>query len=171
MRPLIPVPSKGQQLRATWGAQMTDRVNELCAMAPAGMLAREGFGGVGAQPLPRNYRDHAAPKVLWSFSCTEGENGERTGGWYNCRLQVGYTYFLGDDDIDGRDLCVDGESYVEIDVKNTPNAAEIKVAGSGENVPATDIVQSLLRIPIGTVSDGKLVGSAIDMPIVAYSYM
>lgn len=57
MRPQIPVPSKGDPLRATWGAQVTNRVNELCAMAPAGALHREGFGGIGDQPLPKNLRD------------------------------------------------------------------------------------------------------------------
>lgn len=57
MRPLIPVPAKGQKLRASWGAQVTNRVNELCAMAPSGVLQREGFGGIGAQPLPKNLRD------------------------------------------------------------------------------------------------------------------
>ena len=59
MRTQIPVPSKGDGLRASWGAAVASRVNELCAMAPAGMLSREGFGGMGAQPLPQNLRDRA----------------------------------------------------------------------------------------------------------------
>lgn len=44
-------------MRASWGAAVASRVNELCAMAPANMLARDGFGGIGAQPLPANLRD------------------------------------------------------------------------------------------------------------------
>ena len=60
MRPQIPVPSKGQSLRATWGAQVADRLNGLCAMAPAGALHREGFGGIGDQALPKNLRDRPA---------------------------------------------------------------------------------------------------------------
>lgn len=60
MRPQIPVPSKGLQLKATWGAQVANRVNELCAMAPAGVLHREGFGGIGDQALPKNMRDRRA---------------------------------------------------------------------------------------------------------------
>ena len=60
MRPLIPVPTKGEKLRATWGSAVTNRVNELCAMAPSGVLQREGFGGIGAQPLPKNLRDRPA---------------------------------------------------------------------------------------------------------------
>ena len=57
MRTQIPVPSKGDAMRASWGASVASRVNELCAMAPAGMLSRDGFGGMGAQPLPQNLRD------------------------------------------------------------------------------------------------------------------
>lgn len=60
MRTQIPVPSKGDAMRASWGASVANRVNELCAMAPANMLARDGFGGMGAQPLPANLRDRPA---------------------------------------------------------------------------------------------------------------
>lgn len=60
MRPLIPVPTKGEKLRATWGTQVSNRLNELCAMAPSGVLHREGFGGIGDQPLPKNLRDRPA---------------------------------------------------------------------------------------------------------------
>ena len=60
MRPLIPVPTKGEKLRATWGTQVSNRLTELCAMAPSGVLHREGFGGIGDQPLPKNLRDRPA---------------------------------------------------------------------------------------------------------------
>lgn len=69
MRTQIPAPSKGQPLRATWGAQVANRVNELCGMAPAGALHREGFGGMGNQALPKNLRDRpaAAPGQYMPF--------------------------------------------------------------------------------------------------------
>lgn len=173
MRPQIPVPSKGLPLRATWGAQVADRVNELCAMAPAGMLAREGFGGIGAQPLPKNMRDVRSRPKLWSFfsSESEGSGGKavRSGGWFNCRLQVGYTKFLGDDQITGRDLCEDGVYYVEVNLKD--ETAEIKKAADGEDVPPIDIVNSLVRIPIGTVDDGVLTGAPLDLVPVVYKYV
>lgn len=60
MRTQIPVPSKGDKLRATWGTAISNRVNELCAMAPAGVLQRDGFSGMGAQPLPQNLRNRRA---------------------------------------------------------------------------------------------------------------
>jgi len=47
-------------MRASWGAAVAGRVNELCAMAPSGVLQREGFGGMGAQPLPANLRNRRA---------------------------------------------------------------------------------------------------------------
>ena len=60
MRSQIPTPGKGESLRASWGTAVANRVNALCAMAPADMLTRDGFGGMGAQPLPKNRRDKAA---------------------------------------------------------------------------------------------------------------
>lgn len=81
MRSQIPLPVKGQGLRANWGCQVAGRVNELCAMAPSGMLARDGFGGMGAQPLPVNARTRAKLQlhpyaVAWSGTVNEG-----AGGW------------------------------------------------------------------------------------------
>lgn len=36
----------------------------------------------------------------WSFSCIEDEiSGERTGGWSNCILQLGYNKFLHSPDV------------------------------------------------------------------------
>lgn len=83
MRPLIPVPTKGEKLRATWGTQVANRVNELCAMAPAGVLHREGFGGIGDQPLPQNLRvrpSNGAVPGCWRLSVDvdEGNEGEGT---------------------------------------------------------------------------------------------
>ena len=43
----IPAPVKGQPARASWGSALTSRVNELCAMAPARGLARDGLTGTG----------------------------------------------------------------------------------------------------------------------------
>lgn len=169
MRPQVPVPLKGLPLRATWGAQVANRINELCAMAPAGMLVREGFGGIGAQPIPQNLRSRTSTPKLWSFACSE-ENEERTGGWYNCRLQVGYTQFMDDGDITGRDLCSDGTYYVEVNVASSAATAEIKVA-SGDVVPEIDVAASLVRIPIGKVADGQLVTEPIDIAPVVYRYI
>lgn len=62
----IPVPVKGQPARASWGAGITNRVNELCAMAPARGLARDGLTGTGFAALPKNGRDRkTAPLHPW----------------------------------------------------------------------------------------------------------
>lgn len=60
----LPVPSKGDKLRASWGAGVTNRVNELGAMAPAGMLSRDGQTGTGFAPLPANLRERKTAAAL-----------------------------------------------------------------------------------------------------------
>ena len=165
----VPVPAKGQPMKASWAAAVAERVNSLCAMAPAGMLARDGVGGMGAQPLPSNLRGRRGAR-LWSFHAFEDAGGNRTGGWYNCRLQVGYDEFPDDDDISGRDQCDDGTYYVEVDLSNSPATAEIKKA-SNDAVPPHDIANSKIRIKIGVVSDGALVDGPIDIAPVVYKYV
>ncbi len=74
----IPVPSRGQPLKASWGAALSSRVNELCAMAPAGMLARDGLTGMGAQPLPQNRRERQrayAKPLPWLCRAAADEEG------------------------------------------------------------------------------------------------
>ena len=75
----IPVPSKGDRLRASWGAGVANRVNALGAMAPAGMLSRVGPTGTGFAPLPANLRDRRAAATLHPWKVFAGaENEERT---------------------------------------------------------------------------------------------
>lgn len=58
----IQIPSKGDGLKAAWGASVANGINALMPMAPAHMLVREGAGGVGCEPLPQNLRDRRAAK-------------------------------------------------------------------------------------------------------------
>ena len=60
----IPVPVKGQPALASWGAGITNRVNELCSMVPSGGLARDGVTGTGFAPLPANKRDRKAARRI-----------------------------------------------------------------------------------------------------------
>ena len=130
----IPAPVKGQPARASWGAALTSRVNELCAMAPARGLARDGLTGTGFAALPSNRRERGKTLPPWSFICsvekpaTEGGEEKRTGGWRNCRLQIGYNGWLVSPDlntpdmlagvavIEGTDRTDDGSYVVEVDV-------------------------------------------------------
>lgn len=56
----IQIPSKGDGLKAAWGASVANGLNALMPMTPARMLVREGAGGVGCEPLPQNLRDRRA---------------------------------------------------------------------------------------------------------------
>ena len=78
MRGGIAVPGKGDKMHASWGAAVARRVNELCTMAPAGMLARDGLGGMGAEPLPAKRRGRRATRhhpFEVRFAADVGEEG------------------------------------------------------------------------------------------------
>lgn len=85
MRGGIPVPGKGDKMHASWGAAVASRVNELCSMAPAGMLARDGVGGSGTQPLPQNNRNPAAKSHLHPYTIKwippDPDDAEAEGYW------------------------------------------------------------------------------------------
>jgi len=57
---VIRAPSRGEALRASWGAAVADGVNALAPMAAPGALARQGVTGFDAQPLPQNRRERRA---------------------------------------------------------------------------------------------------------------
>ena len=165
----IPAPVKGQPARASWGAGVSSRLNELCAMAPARGLARDGLTGTGFAPLPENRRNRAPSAVLpWSFSCTEAEDPEnpgetvRTGGWDNCRLQVGldtnfYSSWRQHDvrnRIKGTSKTDDGQYFVKVNLSDGADpVAEIVTHGG---FPVINYEAGTVEIYIGTVSDGKL---------------
>ena len=83
----IPSPVKGQPARASWGAALTSRVNELCAMAPARGLARDGLTGTGFAALPSNRRERVA-KTPGCFEIRR-PSGEDVGGFDNPYFMVG----------------------------------------------------------------------------------
>ena len=83
----IPAPVKGQPARASWGSALTSRVNELCAMAPARGLARDGLTGTGFAALPSNRRERVA-KTPGCFEIRR-PSGEDVGGFDNPYFIVG----------------------------------------------------------------------------------
>ena len=83
----IPAPVKGQPARASWGSALTRRVNELCAMAPARGLARDGLTGTGFAALPSNRRERVA-KTPGCFEIRR-PSGEDVGGFDNPYFMVG----------------------------------------------------------------------------------
>ena len=117
----------------------------------------------------------------WSFACTieeggEGEEETRTGGWYNCRTQIGFEIFGSPDTgcrhlILGTDQCDDGDYYLEVVLSNktgVSDAAEIKLAADMDTTES-DYIGGIIRIFIGTVEDGKLVNAPHFNPVV-YKY-
>lgn len=84
----IPAPVKGQPARASWGAALTSRVNELCAMAPARGLARDGLTGTGFAALPSNRRERSVAKTPGCFEIRR-PSGEDVGGFDNPYFMVG----------------------------------------------------------------------------------
>ena len=83
----IPAPVKGQPARASWGSALTSRVNELCAMAPARGLARDGLTGTGFAARPSNRRERVA-KTPGCFEIRR-PSGEDVGGFDNPYFMVG----------------------------------------------------------------------------------
>ena len=83
----IPAPVKGQPARASWGSALTSRVNELCAMAPARGLARDGLTGTGFAALPSNRRERVA-KTPGCFEIRR-PSGEDVGGCDSPYFMVG----------------------------------------------------------------------------------
>ena len=94
----IPAPVKGQPARASWGAALTSRVNELCAMAPARGLARDGLTGTGFAALPSNRRERVA-KTPGCFEIRR-PSGEDVGGFDNPYFMVGANLYQCEEAID-----------------------------------------------------------------------
>lgn len=102
----IPAPVKGQPARASWGAGLTNRVNELGAMFPSRGLARDGLTGTGFAALPANRRDRRVAKIPGCFeirrpspAATEGGE-EDLGGFDNPYFTVGANLYQCGDAID-----------------------------------------------------------------------
>lgn len=175
----IPEPLRGADV-ISWAHPVTRALNAL--HDKIGAPTRNERDRRGSSPLP------------WSFYCKieEGEDGEeqRSGGWTNCRLQIGLDVSWRSPDIDandpfhtilGTDLCDDGTHYLEVTLANGAydpeagidrlrDAAEIKIASPGESVPASDYVGGIIRIPLGTVTDGKIGYTPHFNPVV-YKYV
>ena len=178
----IPAPVKGQPARASWGAALTSRVNELCAMAPARGLARDGLTGTGYEALPQNLRNRVTSDAVlpWTFICTvsKDENGNETrrGGWYYGQAQLGLdAAWFGElglkyplYDLSGRilhcDQTADGNYYLE--VRPGYPKIELKRFGLKENRPTNDPVEDKWFVYIGTVVDAKQVFGIHCVPVI-----
>lgn len=167
---MIRAPSKGEPLRASWGAAVADGINALAGMASPGALARQGVTGTGAEALPQNRRDRKAAQVLpwtWTRAADDPDTGAARGTWTNCSLQVGM-HAVPESSISGREQGEDGSYYVEIDVG--AETAEVKRVPDGESLPDHDLDAGNVVFWVGKVLDGRQVGRIFQIPIV-YLYL
>lgn len=183
MRTQIPVPSKGDGLRASWGAAVASRVNELCAMAPSGVLQREGFGGIGAQPLPANLRNRVvmAPVVAgcWTIAAAEPEDpapgageGEGEGEdepvfvWQNQFIMLGAELVIADVDDDPTTHA--GKFVAVLVVDNAAAAISIQEFDTAAALAAATNDSTKFTIPLGKLNIGGT-GYEIDMRFIPHA--
>ena len=103
----VPVPAKGERLRAAWGAGVSNRINELCQMGPSHMLVRGGVTGTGFAPLPANLRDRrGGSTVLHPWKVIGLKSGGNEDNTFKIYSPLGETY--------GRSLFIGG-THVPVD--------------------------------------------------------
>lgn len=99
--------------------------------------------------------------IPWMFSCTvDPDTQERSGGWYNGRLQLGYDCNWGTPDVQNDinyqiadiDKTEDGYHAIEINLNNRT----VKVVVSRTN-PGSDNEHGIIRIMIGYVNNAVLI--------------
>ena len=166
MNTLPPEPSAHDRISASFMKALMRFIRSNTLLNGPGYKTKRGPNGTTLEIEQTHTRAAAANVLPWSFSCTEDEeSGERTGGWRNCILQLGFNTILYSEDIkyitshdsggaiEGTDLCDDGFYFVE--VSTIEKTAEIKIVGPTDPT-GHDFDRGIVRIWIGMVEDGKL---------------
>lgn len=139
-------PSVGKPMRAAWGTRLADRVNELGAATSPGMLAREGLGFCGAEPIPTSRRvlrsAVSLPGCFVISSIKPAKEDESKSGndneykitFKNTYYRVGgITYRLSDDECSG--------------IFRVPCIIYLSISADGENQDVViDSAESLARL-------------------------
>lgn len=171
----IPDPISGKSI-LPWAVPVTRALNAIGDKV--GATARNERDRRGSSPLP------------WSFACTikdggEGEEEIRTGGWTNCRLQLGLDLDWHSPDLDpdsppdpnspgydseqaddwykqnhvikGCDTTDDGAHYIWIVLADGSEGRELdSVEIKTNGGDVTDLLSGKIRIELGRVADGKI---------------
>ena len=185
MRRLPPEPQVGDRITAELIRELIRCIRERQLLKGPNYTLQTGPNGTYLKIDPPKTAGGASPSPLpWSFACTieeggEGEEETRTGGWFNCRAQIGFDIWGSPDTsvghiILGTDQCDDGNYYLEVTLANNTegresDAAEIKLAADMDST-RSDYIGGIIRIFIGTVEDGKLVDAPHFNPVV-YKYV
>lgn len=201
----IPIPSHGEPMRVSWGAAVAQSINALRSIG-GDVLVTDTPQGSGDRSLPRNLRDRIKQPIPipWTFACdiTRDDNGyevSRSGGWTNCRCQIGLDIDWGSADVKnmtvdwanltdaakdqltsahvilGTNLCADGIYFLYVELANKlvdHDAAKI-VNSADPNYSSyqTDTTAGTFMIPIGTVENGSLSSGAPHLNPVIYKYL
>ena len=170
-------PSPGKPVSASFFSRLIAWVKSGQLIDGAGYRLHRTPNGTSIQfEIGKNKPATPVP-LLWAFSCTEDpDTGERTGGWTNCRLQIGMNCTVASEDvfgeqdniITGTEQTEDGVYYVEVDLRK--ETGEIKRKELGETVPESDVMHDKVNISIGEVVEKKLI-TCIDMIPVVYKYL
>lgn len=180
MNLLPPEPSANDKISATFMKALMRYIRANTLLNGPGYRTKRGPNGTTLEIGKAAHARQAASALQpWTFTCTEDpDTQERTGGWTNCILQLGYHKFLysedlsgstprgdGSGEIGGTSLTDDGEYCVEVDTKN--ETAEIKLV---EGNLHDDIPNSIVRVWIGEVKDGEQISGIHHHPVV-YKYI
>lgn len=177
MKQLPTPPSPGKPVSATLIRQLIAAIRERTILPGRNTSVKRGPNGTTVDTTMSAPGSASRQPTYWTFSCTEDpDSGERTGGWKNCRLQVGLNCLVASEDvfgpqsnlITGTEQTDDGVYYVEVDLRK--ETGEIKRKEPGELVPENDVMHDKVNISIGEVVEKKLT-TCIDMIPVVYKYL
>lgn len=119
----------------------------------------------------------------WTFSCKiekdgNGQETGRTGGWSNCRCQIGLDVDWASPDvvsgtrvISGTDTTADGTHYLKVSLNGGADGADLAQVVLGDANTESDPITGVFYIRIGTVQNGILVEPAPHFNPVIYKYL
>lgn len=195
MNAIIPkAPRAGERLSAAQMQQVVSAIRRFMPIAGVGVRVSYTQGGTVIHAKPS--KGGSAPSILpWTFKCEKSTdpvtgNEIRTGGWTNCRCQIGLDIDWASKDIlfpgtpvdestieegthwiSGTETTADGYHALKVTLGSAAigfDTAEIVVLGPNEE---SDPVAGILYIRIGFVRNGKLDEPAPHINPVIYKYL
>lgn len=170
MRPLPTPPAPGKPVSATLIRQLIDAIRERTILPGRNTSVKRGPNGsvVNANTYSSSINN---PSIPWTFSCKEDPyTGVRTGGWTNCRLQIGLecdwmSIDLADNPsedqhiITGTDLTDDGDYFLVVDLAENTAAIMVKNEETKDDFKDFDPEHNKVLITLGTLSPAEGEGS------------
>jgi hypothetical protein len=194
MNAIIPkAPRAGERLSAAQMQQVVAAIRRFMPIAGVGVGVSYTQGGTVIHAKPSKTGGSAPSKLPWTFKCeksTDPETGDeiRTGGWTNCRCQIGLDIDWASKDIlfpggdvdestipegthwiSGTETTADGHHCLKVTLGSGANGFDTaEIVGS---YAESDPVAGILYIPIGLVINGKLSEPAPHINPVIYKYL